>query len=330
MATGHNFTEEELELLSEEERAGLLEDEDTGDAEDAEAGDDAGEAAEEADQSEADASAEQPETEEKKAEGKEEDDDTDDDGDDDAADPEAEKKAPASEGEKAEADANADTGADADDGDAPAAPDLTARYAPPEGAKERIDAIKSELAALAEKVDDGEITAREYREQSDKLVDERDDLRQKLLRSQIAIDTARDTWSTRTVPTFLAAHPEYKPGSIPYRMLDEEVRRLQTESGHDTDPAHLRNAHAAVQKRIKEEFGIEFGAKPKPKPTPGGKEKQRREIPPTLADIPATDIGEADDGEFAHLANLKGEAYESALAKLSPDALDRYLETSAR
>jgi hypothetical protein len=52
-------------------------------------------------------------------------------------------------------------------------------------------------------------------------------------------------------------------------------------------------------------------------------------MPPNLGTVPAADITDADDGgEFAHLDRLAAKdsvSFERELAKMSPDARDRYL-----
>jgi hypothetical protein len=321
MAT-EKFTQEELDGLTNEEREGLLEGEDGADE-----GDEDG--AENADPKAAD--------EDKTTDGADAGAGAADSAKDDADAGEADagKKTAATTDAAAETEDKAkagDTGADADgkaetEEEPEPQPDIAARYQPKEGSKERLDAIRDEMAALAEKVDDGEITAREYREQSDKLTEERDEIKQSMFRAQLAADRARDDWADKTVPAFLDKH-DYVPGTIKYEMLDREVRRLQTETGRQFDPGHLAAAHAAVLKRLEAELGVKPSARKEP--PIDEKNRQRREIPPTLAGLPATDVGEADDGEFAHLAKLSGEDLENAMMKLSEDQRDRYLESQAR
>ena len=48
-------------------------------------------------------------------------------------------------------------------------------------------------------------------------------------------------------------------------------------------------------------------------------------LPPNLARVPAAKDADAGGDEFAHLANLTGTDYEKALAKLSPDQIERFM-----
>lgn len=131
----------------------------------------------------------------------------------------------------------------------------------------------------------------------------------------------------QTVKSFLADKPEYKPGSLRHQMLDQEVRRLQTEAlengRSNFDPTILANAH----KKIVDELGAAPGAK-QPAPT---NPPPKKELPPSLSGLPAADMTETtDNSHFAvldRLATSSPEKFEAEMAKMSVAERERYLES---
>jgi hypothetical protein len=302
----HDFTPEQLAALTDEEREGLeddsLVDDPEDDAGDGDADDDADDLPSDKAEKPADkADADKPKPEEGK----------DDEGDDEQETPPAKVEKPA--------DPAADEpGAEADD--EPAAAPPPSPYKAPEGAKDRIKAIDDELDQVASKFDDGELTAREMREQERKLRDERENLSKELMKEEFSVDQHKAEWG-KQVASFLETNPAYAEHPARLQLLDFEVRKLQAESGHQYDPAHLRKAHATVLKGL----GIAETPTPKPRiPTTTG--QKRPDPPPTLAHVPAADIEDTDEGaRFSYLDRLSGTEYEAALAKLSDADREAYL-----
>lgn len=318
--TGETFTDEELEELTEEERQGLME----GDEDEGEDEPDAKDGTEE-------------ENSEKSSDTEEDadDDDGDEEAGDDAAGEDADQndeKDADQQKPKKEADADDDADDDDTEGDDAENDEDVAQngafpsFDAPANAKERLSEIKSQLQDLAEKFDDGELTAKEMRAQSEALEDERNQLNQALFKAEFSQEVAQDNWVKTTVPAFLAKHSEYAAGSPLYTMLDQEVRKHQTEAlkngRSQWDPAILRKAHASITTALET-----AGLRRKESKKPAGKvEKLKRELPPNLSRVPSSDITETEEGgQYAHLDRLTGEAYEDALAKLTPDQQDAYL-----
>lgn len=206
-------------------------------------------------------------------------------------------------------------------------PRMLPQYQVPADAKDKIKNLDAQLDELAKKFDDGELTATEYRQQMGPLESEKQDLRELLLKQSLSMDSQVATWTNVTVPKFLGDHKEYEPGTPLYNALNDEVKRLQAESDNPFNAAFLETAHRNVQASIRKSLGLP--------PLPDETKKTatapaaKREIPPTLARLPAADIAEAaDGGEFAYLDRLADKdplAYEEALAKLPQDKLDAYL-----
>lgn len=185
------------------------------------------------------------------------------------------------------------------------------------------------LKELAVKFDEGELTAGEYHDQRAAIEAERRAVDTEVMRAQIRKSDAIDTWKQETVPAFFKEHAVYaEKGTVLNQMLDAEVRKIQSTAANPTDPKVLQLAHQRIQSQISKLTG----AKPAPadNPKPGKKTSgPKPEMPPTLGGLPASDITGSDDGTVdAHLDRLAVKdrlAYEDALAKLTPAQLDAYL-----
>lgn len=291
------FTEEELEGLTEEEREALLaEDEDTGtdDAEEEEAENE--ESGTEADEGDEDADADDGAT----------------DGDDDG-----------------EAD---DESSQDDDGkdqiaakQAQPAPILTADD--PEGAEDRLKEIAEAKEKLIEQFDDGELTAKEYQLELDKLAKQEREIERAIDRADLARDMAaqqaRNEWLS-TVNRFLSEHPQYQQSPLMHRTLDTAVRELASkeENANLTGAEILQKAH----EQIVTEFGLKQAASGKGE---GKKAPRKMDVPPTLAKVPASDMTETENTRWSKLDRLMErdpERYEEELAKLSDSDREAYLQ----
>lgn len=193
-------------------------------------------------------------------------------------------------------------------------------------AQQQYDELEAQIEATANKCDDGEIREDEKRKITRDLERQQRQIAHEDAQKQTAQELRMTAWRQFTVPDFLDEHPEYKPGTLLYKMLDEQVRTLQaTTTGDNLDPQILEDAHAAVQQQL-----IDGGLMaPKPKVTIDLKANPRQQTPPTLAHLPAAEPTALDEGSrFAwldRLADKSYEKYEEALAKLSDADRDAYL-----
>lgn len=193
----------------------------------------------------------------------------------------------------------------------------------PENVNARLKDIETKRDDIAQKFDDGELTAREMRQQDRILEKQSRELETENFKAQLSSESNRDTFLQNDVPAFMQLHGETYPlNSSMWQLLNFEVAKLQEADG-GYSAAHLTTAHDNLTKQL----GRAPSAKadpnnPKPKPT--------REIPPTLAHVPSADGNDniTDDGQFAHIDRLNGEDKEAAIAKLSESDLDAYLEAA--
>lgn len=206
------------------------------------------------------------------------------------------------------------------------------------------------MKELDQKFDDGELTSAEYREQQRALNDESEALRWNARKVEIQNDmihTQRQQSWGASVMGFLERADNaqlFKQGSLPFQALDTAVIAIQAErlaaGQSDIDPSILEEA----RKRVLSEFGIATSA-PSPeadadaaaaaaaaatgKPQP---QTRKPAAPMTLANVPAAAGTETSDQTWAALDRLRDnpsqedpEAYERAVAALSPEARARYL-----
>lgn len=314
MGTRHGFTNEQLELLTEDERQAIL-DEDTLEPEDVAAEDEDGAA----DEAAAKDKGADPAVPEEGAEAKTA---VEEDGKKAAdADPDEDEQAAADAAKADDAAAQQEPPAKQEAAPPPKpSPSPTPHYDVPADAKEQLTQFDSQLDEIAQKFDDGELTAVEMRQQQREIERQRDDLKERMLKASVAVDNAKAKWFQADVPVWLGQHTEYQPGTLRMRLLNDVVKELQAESDNPFDPGILDRAHARIQQEMGQVAPKQHDPAPKP----------QRQIPPSLAHVPASDISETEDnGRFAHLDRLAEKdpiAYEAEIAKMSDAEREAYLQ----
>lgn len=211
--------------------------------------------------------------------------------------------------------------------DPPAPPLLTAQA--PDDADEQLQAIATQKDELVAKFDDGELTAKEYQQELDKLARQEREIEQAQFKAQLAQEMSeqqqRNAWLA-TVNAFLDENPAYRQNPLMYKTLDLSVRELaaQEENQGLSGQEILAKAHA----QITEQFGLAA-----PKAEDKGKPKKSRKpinAPPSLAHVPAATATEMEDGRWGKLDRMMEsdpEGYEAALAKMSDADRDAYLSS---
>jgi hypothetical protein len=201
--------------------------------------------------------------------------------------------------------------------------------------------IRTERRALTDKYEDGDMTAKEYHDQLDKLDDElselndkRADLRMQESKARIAHEAnqsqAEQRWYS-TVEVFMSEHPEITKNQTLTQAYDTIVQRVTAEtmkSGKEPGIADLRKAY----KQWAEDLGVASPEKKAEQPAQQKPQEQRqqRNVPPTLGKVPAAENNTTDDGKYAYLDRLAERdpvKYEEALAKLSPAQWEEYSQS---
>jgi len=307
------MTEEELALLTPAERAGLEDDED----DDIEEGDDSDD-----------------------GQGGEGNDSDDNDGADDAEGDDDDQQPGRDDGAD-----DANTGDDAEETPGSQAVPLIKAELPADfdeqmkALDDRKTAIRTEKRALTDKYEDGDITSKEYHDQLDKLDDElsdvgeqRSELKWQKNKSQLAQEANQSQVDARwyaTVDVFMADHPEVTTNQTRIQAYDTIIQRVTAETmkaGREPGLADLKKAY----KQWAEDLGIVVEGKPANTETTNKPAKNKRNVPPTLAKVPAAETNDTDDGKYAYLDRLADKdpiKYEAEIAKLSPAQWDEYSQS---
>lgn len=211
-----------------------------------------------------------------------------------------------------------------------AAPILVAEV--PEGAEARLTEIATEKGALADKFDDGDMTSKEYQAELEKLNKEERGLERQIDKAQMAqdLENQRITNERMTeINTFLKeVGIPHDPKNLRFSVLNQAVISVANE---DTDGR--LSVREVMQKAY--DLCIEEGAlqakkvDPAPKdPTPAAKAKTPIKAPPTLANVPASEITSTEDNRFAFLNRITDpDKREAAFNKLTPADQEAYLAT---
>lgn len=224
-------------------------------------------------------------------------------------------------------------GAETQDEDAaeqadPILPPLRAKA--PENVEEIISAISAEEDALAQKFDDGDITAREYRDGLNKLSNQRDEIRWDQRKADLARemeDTAKANAWQREVQDFMTTTAANITKSHAQMVAFDDIVKKVT-----ADPANLNlSDRAQLEKAYKiymDDVGAALGVQSTP-PKAAQQTPQRavRNVPPTLARVPAAEPESLDGGKYAALDRLAAAdpiAYEAAVAKMSEAERSQY------
>lgn len=203
---------------------------------------------------------------------------------------------------------------------------------PPADVEAKLTEIATAKSDLATKFDDGDITAKEYQTELDKLAKQEREVEWSMREAELAgkLESQRQAneWKS-TVDSFIRENPRYSPAKSEsmYKLLDLEVRRVAV-----TDEFKGRNdseAGRAILKRAHENLAKELGFDAKP-PAKDGKKQEGKDLklPPSLDKLPASEHSDTSGGKYATLDRLAATdpiAYEEALMKLPEAERNAYL-----
>jgi len=299
------FTDNELDNLTEEEALALQDD----DSDDDSAQDDADTGEQDGDEQDGDVAAEAEDSESEEAAA---DDDVDDDSEDGGqADVVADSEDQADE-------PSDDQGGDSDE----AKPDAIQETAP---LNEQLQAVDEAIDALGEKIENGDIDFKEYNSELSRLNRQRQDLVVDIRDERNARTRRANNWN-QAVDEFVSAdegHKKILTSPIVKQAFETALREVATsaEGARQTDAWRLNKA----KERLAEEGIVLGAAMPKPKDKKSQPKSRHPDVgmPKTLGNLPKA--GDNDQSEFSHLASLDGMDLEAALAKLTPEQEARYL-----
>jgi len=199
----------------------------------------------------------------------------------------------------------------------------------PADAEAKLTQIAEQKAALVDKFDDGELTAKEYQQQLDALSKEERTIERQLDKAQIAEEMEQQRVTNErnaTIGGFLnevgIPWDDQNPAFAAFNKFVIKVANDPANAESSTREI-LEKAHAGYA----ELFGIKKAEKveePAAKPTAV---KKPIKAPPTLAKLPAAEMSDTDEGNrFAHLDRMDPVSREAALSKLSDADRDNYLK----
>lgn len=286
---GHNFTDEELEGLSESERAALEDD----DGQDDTTVDDQGSLDDDGDDTGG----------------------TGDDGDDDGDD-KGDDQQPATPPNPA---------ANAAERTADQPPEFQPHHdAPPlEESRAKLDDISAKKSELRTKLNEGDIGLDEYTEQYDALSRDERQTERDMWRAEEAQKVEKQRWEWEQEKFFSAPENTIYKDKYALVALDTAVKDLARDPKNAGRPDGWFLTEA--DKLIRDRFN--FGQPAKGQQNQRQNQQGRKDIPPTLSGMPAAeqpDVGGGD--EFSHLDRLEGFDLEAALAKMTPEQQERYLQ----
>ncbi|EBQ8762732.1 hypothetical protein BKM35_22115 [Salmonella enterica] len=204
----------------------------------------------------------------------------------------------------------------------------------PKDSDKQLTEIKQQKIALADQFDEGDITNREYQQKLDELNQQERKIEREIDRARLAEDMEaqrkNNAWNDAQAD-FMADHPEYEDDTR-REMFNAVFRNVAKRDEFSALPVTranslklLRAAHEAFIKVAGKSAGPgdenENGKET-------AKQQKKKELPPTLAGIPASDVTDTNAGRWASLDRLRDkdyQAYEDKLFSMSDADRDAYL-----
>lgn len=224
---------------------------------------------------------------------------------------------------------------------APATPRYEAKL--PDDYKDRVDALATAEGTAWEKFDAGDLDRTQLQAELARIATERNDLSALRVKAEISQEmneqTAAQTWQN-TVSRFIATEAKAE-GGIDYRKdeamaadLDDFVKKLANNPQNNDKSMDwfLVEAH----KRVRALHGL--SAPPAPAPAPqtaaqklaaavaSRKAPEASSMPVSLAQVPGGDGPGDVASEFADVMALEGQAYEDAIARMTPAQREKFLQ----
>lgn len=254
------------------------------------------------------------------------------DDEDEGADPDAGENDDASPPEEANADADAELPAeenkpaassDKDEGDKNA--DIEAQKAL-DAAVARRKEIETEIEALNEEFDQGDLTSKEFREKLGKFQEEQHVIEKTLLKQEVALEVRAEQdkkeWESAQAKFFgKEENKRFADDENLLMALNSQVIKL---ARGEMAAASGEEILAAARANVAKSFGLADAPKPVEKQT-GKPARPARPAPtPDIGGLPAAAVERPQSGKFAHLDGLRGEALEDAVGRLSKADQDEY------
>lgn len=198
----------------------------------------------------------------------------------------------------------------------------------PADAEARLAQIAADKEKLVGQFDDGELTAKEYQQELDKLAREERGIERQIDKAEIARDMAEQQAAAerdKQVNDFLGeVGIPRNPEDPQFQVLNKAVIMIANleDSANKSAREILQEAYelCVFKKQI-------AGKAAAPAPAPAKAARKPIVAPPTLGRLPAAEMTDTSEGNrFAHLDRMDPVAREEALAKMSEADQNAYLQ----
>lgn len=208
------------------------------------------------------------------------------------------------------------------------APPLRAQA--PDNAAELLEGLNQQQEALAAKFDDGDITAKEYREELERLAAQREEIRWTQRKAELSaemLDNAkREAWN-KEVNEFMTSGPGAAIARSQGQMVafDNIVRQVTADPANQSlsDRAQLHKAFRLYKEDMQRTYGVDLDAgatQTQQQAQKPAAERQPRAVVPTLANVPASEPETLEQGKFTALDRLAATdplAFEKAISRMT-------------
>ena len=214
----------------------------------------------------------------------------------------------------------------------------------PADADARLATLRTEKQAARTEMLDGTMTAESYGAIEDRVDAAADEIKDQVRTAKLmqefneqaaaAAETARhQTDLNRSIEGFKAQGIDYRAAPLLFDIFNRQLQALGTEriallaKEGRADDKDLNWYADEAHRRTVAGLGLKPTAAAAPATAPKtARGVDRSTLPPTLAHVPPAAIVSTGGDEFAHLSNLNGADLERALAKFTPEQMDRYLD----
>lgn len=207
----------------------------------------------------------------------------------------------------------------------------------------KVQGLITERDQLGEKLENDEISLIDYHRKLNKINDDINEANQQIAESRFlrrAAETRRKEDWEATCNEFYAEEGNsiFRDNEVLSSALNAAIKNLDREGNEKKSLRwFLDEAKKNVVETMSNAVGKKAEPEQKPKPkvekpdvdTKKLKAKAKGKPPKTISEIPEDTSNEIEDDEFTQIDRLEGEAYELAVARLSPEKYREYSNTRA-
>lgn len=191
---------------------------------------------------------------------------------------------------------------------------------------QRMTDFKNAKADLREQLNNGDIDLDQYEAKKEEIAEQETAVRIQQANAEHAArqndHLAKERWNWEQDQFFSVKENAIYKDKIFAAALNAAVIDLANDPKNANQKGMFFLNEA--DKIVRERFGLAAVAAER-KPADQGRRPDLTKIPKTLSNLPSADTEQSNDGEFSHLEKLSGMELERAVAKLTPDQVERYV-----